>query len=452
MFTEDRRTTDIMVELCDVLTGARDWFHLVLNVFRTIAMYITTTRDAINFIVDTNYKIVSHVFNYVSSVVCVIAGVGNTVCNFVWHILQSWYEFIYEFVACLFSIGVFIGKILVLLYKILCFIFNGVETGIMYILTGGYTTLTTLKRSAVDIVNSACMIWTSGVEISQELINAVAGAFSIIGNVAVGIVKGVWWSLGFTFASVLNVLCSCCLHIYNVWNRVVSAATNALTLSQEVYLGVIVCCLIYLAISNFISYIKSRGIHFRQLWTRSRPRVRRPRYDFDTGFESDVEIVDDEIMEEEEEDVESDNNELDTDSSNDAESSDDVSDNDEDDDDDESDGSVNSQTFSSESDQEIEISLPEPSTERYPLRSRSSTPSRLKNLSCEEFVYEIEREKDKRKCVVCQDQNKCVLILPCRHMCLCVDCANHIVRARYVVRRVCPLCRQQIEKVMNVYV
>ncbi|XP_041368847.1 uncharacterized protein LOC121383118 [Gigantopelta aegis] len=446
MFAKGRNTTGIMVDVFVIANIGRDGFHLVLNVFRTIAMYITTVRDAISFIIDTNYKIVSQIFYHVSSFCCVIFGMANMMYTFVVHMLQSWYEFLYEFVACLYAIVLFIWKLLVLVYKILCFIFTGAETVVMCVLTGSYTTLTTLKQSALDIVNSCYVICSSGVEILQELVNAVVGGFFIIGNVAVGIVKAVWWSLGFTFASVLTLLCTCYQHIYNIWNTVVSAATNVFTVSQEVYLGVIICCLIYLAISNLISFIRSKGINIRQLWTRSSPRVRRPRYDFDTGFESDAEIIDNENVDEEDDD-QSDRSDSVSDSSVANDSEDDVSG-----DDDESDGSVNSQTFSSESDQEIEISLPEPSTLRYPLRSRSSTPSRLKNLSCEEFVYEIEKEKDKRKCVVCQDQNKCVLILPCRHMCLCVDCANHIVRARYAVRRVCPLCRQQIEKVMNVYV
>jgi len=100
---------------------------------------------------------------------------------------------------------------------------------------------------------------------------------------------------------------------------------------------------------------------------------------------------------------------------------------------------------------EIDIQLPPTNNGRYNLR-RSSTPYRSKINKPEEFERAIEKEREKQKCVVCQDSNKSVLILPCRHMCLCVQCGNHIARSRNVARRVCPLCRNSIKTIMNVYV
>ena len=100
---------------------------------------------------------------------------------------------------------------------------------------------------------------------------------------------------------------------------------------------------------------------------------------------------------------------------------------------------------------EINIQLPDLNGP-HDLR-RSATPSRFtKNMSSDDLQKVIESEKERRSCVVCQDRSKSVLILPCRHMCLCVECGNHIARSRSHERRKCPLCRTRITTIMNVYV
>ena len=106
-----------------------------------------------------------------------------------------------------------------------------------------------------------------------------------------------------------------------------------------------------------------------------------------------------------------------------------------------------------ESENPIQIELPE-RNERYNLRARfSPLPSTSQSeLSPGELEKVLESERDKRMCVVCQDQVKNVLVLPCRHMCLCVECAHEIAQQRTRVRRVCPLCRSRIETVMNVFI
>ena len=97
----------------------------------------------------------------------------------------------------------------------------------------------------------------------------------------------------------------------------------------------------------------------------------------------------------------------------------------------------------------VNIQLPEP-------RTRARTPSVLSKLAdrtnFEEVGRILESERDKRLCVVCQDQEKNVLMLPCKHMCLCVNCAHSIASSRTRMRRICPLCRAPFHTVMNVYV
>ncbi|KAK2147744.1 hypothetical protein LSH36_538g02060 [Paralvinella palmiformis] len=101
----------------------------------------------------------------------------------------------------------------------------------------------------------------------------------------------------------------------------------------------------------------------------------------------------------------------------------------------------------------INIQLTSPST-RYSLRERvSCSPARsFSKLSQSELERHLENERDKRLCVVCQYNPKNVLILPCKHMCMCVACAHEIATSSNHSRRICPLCRSRIDTVMDVFV
>ena len=54
-------------------------------------------------------------------------------------------------------------------------------------------------------------------------------------------------------------------------------------------------------------------------------------------------------------------------------------------------------------------------------------------------------------CVVCQDNLKSILLLPCKHLCICPDCVAIILGLRFD-KRSCPLCRERIENIMDVYI
>ena len=61
---------------------------------------------------------------------------------------------------------------------------------------------------------------------------------------------------------------------------------------------------------------------------------------------------------------------------------------------------------------------------------------------------ELEEERDNQLCVVCQDSKKCVILLPCRHLCLCKKCKFAIIDRS----NVCPVCRHVILETLNVFV
>jgi RING finger protein 26 len=65
--------------------------------------------------------------------------------------------------------------------------------------------------------------------------------------------------------------------------------------------------------------------------------------------------------------------------------------------------------------------------------------------------YVLEREKDKRLCVICQDNVTNILLMPCRHVCMCQQCLNKIRQGRVQLAQ-CPLCRTHIQSTLEVFV
>lgn len=60
------------------------------------------------------------------------------------------------------------------------------------------------------------------------------------------------------------------------------------------------------------------------------------------------------------------------------------------------------------------------------------------------FIYKENRDlKDQRTCKVCRSNDVCILLLPCRHLCLCKDCESRL--------DVCPLCRSFKSASMQIY-
>lgn len=57
-------------------------------------------------------------------------------------------------------------------------------------------------------------------------------------------------------------------------------------------------------------------------------------------------------------------------------------------------------------------------------------------------------EEDERLCIVCEDAKKEVILLPCKHMCLCKKCASTCL---FKTLHECPMCRAMIGDSMEVY-
>lgn len=53
--------------------------------------------------------------------------------------------------------------------------------------------------------------------------------------------------------------------------------------------------------------------------------------------------------------------------------------------------------------------------------------------------------QEERVCVICKESPKCVLLMNCRHLCVCKECGHHNSLVQ------CPLCRETITERINVF-
>lgn len=420
--------------------------HKFANVFMSIlTVHYNTMKSTIEFFVGLWGNISYAVLVFSEVMTCVVHGV---------------IEFLIELWNCFYSFLTFLWKLSILMYHLVSVVFTALENLVSLVWTGSVGTVSVMSTSVDHLKRSWTTTWYKGEAFLSRLFLLVVGGFETIGSVFIEMVLATFNLLLYLlFGIPRSILYTCDFLIALIRNTCNQLGSKLYSLSKESFLGLFMCVFLLTIFFNsvqILTFLDAQGMTFpffrsRQTRQRNQPPFRynnNPNNNMGGAYNfefSDNEPMDDEEdLEDDDEDdrttVTSRRTPSVTSSIRDSETE-----------------SFSTSSISSEETSEgevIEVQLPRAGTSNRTEQpgSRSPTPVLTKPVDSESMEKEIERERDKRKCVVCQDQLKTVLILPCRHMCLCVPCAERIVQILPTYRRLCPLCRVRIEKVMNVYV
>ncbi|XP_064616394.1 uncharacterized protein LOC135480481 [Liolophura sinensis] len=411
-------------------------FHGVVDGVKNFGLLIHT-------VALFNFHLLSSLFECMSIVVCTGSSILQETWFLIADILSNIGEFFLELVFCIRSFLMLLWKFILLLWHALTFVLSAVEFIALTLWSCLVLTVKTISQTLIDVAGSCGTTWLYGKGLVSGVFNNTVKGFAVLGesveticlstwNGVVGTIKHVSHSLvDFVFGKIRDLKNDARYVFLEVFPNI----------QKEAYIGVVVCLFFYLVLNNLprmFRYMQSHGLTLPFVGgTRRMANI--------IVNDSDEEFLDSES------DVSNENDDADSVMTRGGES-------------DESGSDVNDSNDSNsnyDSDQEIDIQLPpmNPITRalsRCGLRQRTETPTlsaeEKASMSREDLELEVEREKDKRACVVCQDRQKSVLILPCRHLCLCLQCANQIARAHFIDNRVCPLCRTRIKTIMDIYV
>ena len=56
-----------------------------------------------------------------------------------------------------------------------------------------------------------------------------------------------------------------------------------------------------------------------------------------------------------------------------------------------------------------------------------------------------------RMCVLCMEHEKSVVLLPCKHMCMCKGCTEKYIAQGGFNKATCPMCRERIVNTIEPY-
>lgn len=431
------------------------------SMFSEMTVIIMSIKATLATILEVNHNVMSVLLRLGVNFLGAIWAVLYFICIVVYTAVVCFIDFILELTNFVTAFLYLLWKILILVYSFMDLLFHSLECLVYFMWTGGKWTAETIQVSGQNFSDNGLSTWKYFVVSLNEFTGSVIGGFTTIGVSAKCLMVLVYDSLCLSYESVYEFLlytdfcvryvCRCCFE-----SSYYFVTEYILRMPKEAYLGIVIICLGYIILRNVIYRMCSEGLTF--------PVTGWFNMNIVDEYESDYNEFDgdrDEFSDEDEEmvnytvtgdDDDDENDEYSVNSDISDGSSDDDGSSDSDDELEIESDSDNDSNAASESEMsEINIELPQSDGGGFNFR-RSTTPSRItSDMSADDLHKAVETDKERRMCVVCQDRSKSVLILPCRHMCLCVECGNHIARSRARERRKCPLCRSKINTIMNVY-
>ena len=426
------------------------------SIFTGLSEGVVIAKHFTAVILEVNHTVMSKVLGFLVNFFSTAWAGFNLLLVLIYTVLVSVFQFLQEllnFVQALFHL---LWKFVLLIVNLLDLLFHVVESFLYFLWTGGKWTASTITKSAQTLSENGIGTWKYFVMSLREFTDSVIGGFTVIGQCAQSSAAFLCDSSYVLFEGLHDVLKYTdskirCFVVYCFDTSCFLVHKYILGLSRDTYLAVLICIASYLVLSKIFRRLCSQGLTF-PLFHSYMSNINDDASDaYYEDYEGRMaEFSDDDYVDlsHDEENSENDDDFVLSDEETIDESDDDISDVESELEVDSSDESV---TASEGDISEINIQLPK--LDKYNDNRRSATPSRMsKNMTTQDLQRLIEDEKERRKCVVCQDHNKSVLILPCRHMCLCVRCGNQIARSRNRERRICPLCRRNIETIMDVFI
>lgn len=113
--------------------------------------------------------------------------------------------------------------------------------------------------------------------------------------------------------------------------------------------------------------------------------------------------------------------------------------------------SFNPDNAETESDFPVEAEIPTTVDHGQGAASGEAGPVELEEESQQQLHEKLNELKQRMRCVVCYVNTKRVLLLPCKHLCVCSRCASAITGQPFINKR-CPICRGYVTHSYNAFV